>query len=58
MLDQVNGIYCPGDSIKAIVNKKYHKSFTTVLKYMQSHNEDNDYFPMFMMGKSSQIFIS
>ena len=21
MLDQVNGIYCPGDSIKAIVNK-------------------------------------
>ena len=23
MLDQVNGIYCPGDSIKAIVNKQY-----------------------------------
>lgn len=58
MLDQVNGIYCPGDSIKAIVNKQYHKSFTTVLKYMKHHNEDKDYFPMFMMGKSSQIFIS
>ena len=23
MLDQVNGIYCPGDSVKAIVNKQY-----------------------------------
>jgi hypothetical protein len=44
--------------VKAIVNKQYQKSFTTVLKYMQSHNENNDYFPMFMMGKSSQVFMS
>lgn len=58
MLDQVNGIYCPGDSIKAIVNKQYQKSFSTILRYMKQHNEANDYFPMFMMGKSSQVFIS
>lgn len=58
MLDQVNGIYCPGDSIKAIVNKQYQKSFNTILKYMKAHNQANDYFPMFMMGKSSQVFIS
>jgi len=58
MLDQVNGIYCPGDSIKAIVNKQYQQSFSTILRYMKTQNEASDYFPMFMMGKSSQVFIS
>ena len=36
MLGQINGICCPGDSIKAIVNKQYQKSFSTILKYMKT----------------------
>lgn len=58
ILNQVNGVYLPGDSIKAIINKKYQKAFTTVLNYVKTANRANDYFPMFMMGKSSQVFIS
>jgi gamma-glutamyl-gamma-aminobutyrate hydrolase PuuD len=59
MLGEVNGIYIPGDSQKAITNKKYQKSFSTITKYVIDQNKKNgDYFPMFMMGKSCQTFIT
>jgi gamma-glutamyl-gamma-aminobutyrate hydrolase PuuD len=58
ILDQVNGVYMPGDSHKSIMNPIYHKAFTSILDYVIDHNKNmNDYFPMFMMGKSSQIFV-
>jgi hypothetical protein len=49
----VNGIYLPGDSSRAMVNQQYQESFSTILKYVKDHNANKDYFPMFMMGKSS-----
>jgi hypothetical protein len=58
LLDQVNGIYLPGDSSKAIINQQYQDSFSIILKYVKEHNEKKDYFPIFMMGKSAQVFIS
>lgn len=58
LLDQVNGVYLPGDSPKAISNMKYQEAFSVVFNYFKAHNKKNDYFPMFMMGKSSHIFFS
>lgn len=59
ILGQVNGVYTPGDSHKAIVNKRYQHAFSTILNYVKAQNTDEkDYFPIFMMGKSSQVFIS
>lgn len=34
LLNEVNGIYIPGDSQKAIVNKKYQKAFSTITQYV------------------------
>ena len=59
LLNEVNGIYIPGDSQKAIVNKKYQKAFSTITQYVIDQNKKNgDYFPMFMMGKSCQTLIA
>lgn len=59
MLKEVNGIYVPGDSHKAIANKRYQQAFTTVLDYVKKANKvEKDYFPMFLMGKSAQTLIS
>ena len=56
-LDQVNGVYLPGDSHLAVADDDYALAFATVYDYVQTHNENQDYFPMFMMGKSSHSFI-
>ena len=53
MLDGVNGIYISGDSHKAIANRKYQTAFSTILSYVKDKNTEDDYFPMFLMGKSS-----
>jgi len=54
ILDQVNAVYMPGDSHKAIVNTKYQHAFSVILKYIKKQNANQvDYFPCFMMGKSS-----
>ena len=59
MLKEVNGIYVPGDSHKAIANKRYQQAFTTIMDFVQKANKvDKDYFPMFLMGKSAQTLIS
>ena len=59
MLKEVNRIYVPGDSHKAIANKRYQQAFTTVLDYVKKANKvEKDYFPMFLMGKSAQTLIS
>jgi len=63
MLDEVNGIYVPGDSHKAVANRKYQMAFSTILKYVNDKNTDteeqvSDYFPMFLMGKAMQTFVS
>lgn len=54
----MNGIYLPGDSSRAIVNQQYQDTFSTILKYVKDQNANKDYFPMFMMGKSAQVFIT
>ena len=41
MLKEVNGIYVPGDSHKAIANKRYQQAFTTVLDYVKKANARN-----------------
>lgn len=53
ILNEVNGIYLPGDSSKAIVNQQYQETFSTILNYVKEHNANKDYFPMFMMGKTA-----
>jgi len=55
-LEKVNGIYIPGDSDKARINIRYLQAFGHVFDYFEHTNKDQgDYFPMFLMGKSSVI---
>lgn len=57
-LKEVNGIYIPGDSHKAIANEKYQESFDTILDFVvRSNKEVKQYFPIFMMGKSHQSLV-
>lgn len=58
LLNEVNGIYVPGDSHKAITNVKYQESFSTILQYVQDQNKAGDYFPMMLMGKAVQTLVS
>ena len=63
MLGEVNGVYIAGDSHKAVANRKFQKAFSTILKYVNDKNTDSeeqksDYFPMFVMGKGLQTFVS
>ena len=46
-----------GDSQNSVADKQYQKAFDIVLKYVQKSNKQQDYFPMFLMGKSSQVFV-
>ena len=32
-LEQVNGLYCPGDSVKLLDDKMYQRAFQTILEY-------------------------
>ena len=57
-LREVNGVYICGDSHKAIANEKYQESFETILDFVVTSNkEDEEYFPIFMMGKSAQSLV-
>ena len=52
LLDQVNGIYIPGDSHKSLSSNQYIDTIQVVLDYVQDrYDKDSDYFPMFCMGK-------
>jgi len=55
VLDQVNGVYIAGDSQRSIADKQFVKALSFILEYVKTHNAESDYFPMFLMGKSSQI---
>jgi len=58
LLKEVNGVYVCGDSHRAISNDKYQDAFNTILKFVvKSNKKDHEYFPMFMMGKSTHTFI-
>lgn len=58
MLRQVNGVYLPGDSQVAITHPKYRQTFQAIVDYVEETNQANeDYFPMFLMGKSAQQFV-
>lgn len=50
-------MYLPGDSLVAHSDDDYARAFSTVYEYVKQANDYDDYFPMFLMGKSGQIFI-
>lgn len=57
-LKKVNGVYICGDSERSVANHQYQIAFDNVLDFVKKSNKDyNEYFPMFMMGKSSHSFI-
>ena len=59
LLDQLSGVYFPGDSIEAPNEKRYEAFFSNVLAYAFDRNHQKaDYFPVFMMGSSLQSFIN
>jgi hypothetical protein len=48
----------PGDSHKLISNQKYVRAFTTVCNYADwQYKHKEDYFPVFFMGKSIQVYV-
>lgn len=48
----------PGDSHKLISNQKYVQAFITVCNYAeQQYKQKEDYFPVFFMGKSIQVYV-
>jgi hypothetical protein len=51
-------VYICGDSERSIANEKYQKAFETVMDFVVHTNKEvKEYYPMFMMGKSSHSFI-
>ena len=58
MLDQVSGLYLHGDSQEALTDNQFQATFSYIITYtfMKNHDENN-YFPIFMMGKSLQSFL-
>lgn len=52
-LGQVNGVYMSGDSHKLISNRNYVQAFAFICNYAEKQYKNNeDYFPLFFMGKS------
>jgi len=53
ILDNVNGVYLPGDSHNTITDKAYKAAFAHTLAYVENATfEDKMHFPMFLMGNS------
>ena len=51
LLDQVSGVYIPGDSIEAPTDKRFAATYANILSYAFEHNhEKSDYFPVIMLG--------
>jgi hypothetical protein len=55
-LRQVNGVYFPGDSPFSVKNQDFRKSAAIVFDFVDQANKNGDYFPMFLMGKSLQVY--
>lgn len=58
ILEQVNGVYLAGDSHLSIGNFEYMKMVQTIIRYVkETNNHGEDYLPLFLMGKSTQVFV-
>ena len=58
LLDQVNGLYLPGDSHMAVTDAKYREAFLTSIQYAEDQAYIvKEHFPVFMMGNTLQTYV-
>lgn len=58
LLNQVNGVYMPGDSQVDVEDSKYRESFVTVMMYAESEADmKKEHFPVFLMGNSLNSYV-
>jgi len=58
LLEQINGLYIPGDSQLAVTDSKYRDTFLYSMMYAEAQAYDEHvHFPVFMMGNSLQTYI-
>ena len=55
LLEQVNGLYVPGDSQVAVQDEMYKDAFVQAMAYMENKvHEEKVHFPVFLMGNGLQ----
>ena len=53
LLDQLNGVYLPGDSHNTVTDAAYKAAFVQTLAYVENATYENkEHFPMFLMGNA------
>lgn len=58
LLDQVNGLYMPGDSQLAITDEVYKYAFMVATTHAEQLNwEADEHFPLFMMGNALSTYV-
>lgn len=58
LLDQLNGVYLPGDSHNTVTDEAYKAAFIQTLSYVEdAAYEDKEHFPMFLMGNALQTLV-
>ena len=58
LLDNLNGVYLPGDSHNTVTDGAYKAAFVQTLAYVENAAfENKEHFPMFLMGNSLQTFV-
>lgn len=58
LMDQLSGLYMPGDSQLAVEDEDYKAAFVQSLHYLETAvKEKKEHFPMFMMGNSLQTLV-
>jgi len=58
LMDQLNGVYMPGDSHMTVTDSAYKAAFVETLLYQEkATHEDKEHFPVFLMGNSLQTLV-
>jgi len=58
LMDQLSGMYIPGDSQLAVTEEAYKAAFAQSLYYLETAtHEKKEHFPMFLMGNSLQTLV-
>jgi len=58
LLDQLNGVYLPGDSHVTVTDEAYKTAFVQTLAYVENATfENKEHFPMFLMGNSLHTLV-
>ena len=59
LLEQVNGVYLPGDSHQGIINEQYKDTFIDVMMFAEAQAlEHKSHFPVFLMGNSLNTYVT